>query len=118
MKLRIQLIIISLFIFGSTKAQELNCQVRVNYPQTAGTSIQIYKTMQKDLHEFMNTKKWTKHVYNNNERIECSIVINISKKSGNKFVSTLQVQSSRPIYGTSYQTPILRIKEADDLFYF
>ena len=118
MNLRLQYIIISIFFIGSVKSQELKCNVRVTYPQIAGTSVQVYKTMQKDLYEFMNSTKWTKNVFDNNERIECAIVINISSKSGNKFVSTLQVQSNRPIYGTSYQSPLMNLKEDDDMFDF
>jgi len=119
MNLRIQYIITLIIIFSSSiKAQELNCNVRVTYPQIAGTSVQVYKTMQKDLFEFMNNTKWTKNVFDNNERIQCAIVINVSSKSGNKFVSTIQIQSNRPIYGTSYQSPLLNIKEDDDMFDF
>ena len=118
MNLKIQYIIISILIWGSAKSQELTCNVRVTYPQTSGTSVQVYKAMQKDLYEFMNTTKWTKNVFDNNERIQCAIVINVSSKTGNKFVATVQVQSNRPVYGTSYQSPILNIKESDDLFDF
>ena len=118
MNLRLQYIIISIFFISSIKSQELNCNVRVTYPQIAGTSVQVYKTMQKDLYEFMNSTKWTKNVFNNNERIQCAIIINVTSKSGNNFVSTIQVQSNRPVYGTSYQSPLLNLKEDDDDFDF
>ena len=104
--------------FSNIKAQELNCNVRVTYPTITGTSVQVYQAMQKDLFEFMNNRKWTNNVFENNERIECAIVINVSSKSGNNFVSTIQVQSNRPIFGTSYQSPLLNLKEDDDIFDF
>jgi hypothetical protein len=74
--------------------------------------------MQRQLYEFLNNTKWTKHKYNNDERIECSILIKISSVSGNRYTSTIQVISNRPVYNTTMETPILNYKEEDNLFEF
>ena len=43
----------------------------------------------------------------NEERIECTIMINISKKiSNDEFEGSIQIQSTRPIYGTSYKSTL------------
>jgi hypothetical protein len=99
-------------------SQELNCNIQVRQPQTAGVSSTLYQNMQKQIYEFMNNTKWTNHQYEYNERIECSILINISSVSGNKYTSTIQIISNRPVYSTSLPTAILNYKEEDNLFEF
>ncbi|MDF1547651.1 MAG: DUF4835 family protein [Bacteroidales bacterium] len=110
-------IYIILFSYNSV-AQELNCNIQIQQPQVQTTSQQLFQNMQRSLFEFMNNKNWTNHRFENNERIECSILIKISGVSGNRYTATLQVLSNRPIYGTSLQTPMLNYKEEDNLFEF
>jgi len=63
--------------------------------------------MQASIHEFVNNTKWTSSNIENEERIECSILINISKKiSNDEFEGSIQIQSTRPIYGTSYKSTL------------
>lgn len=108
---------ISLFI--NANAQELNCQIQVNYSQVQGTNQQVFQTLQASLYEFMNTTKWTDHVFNNDERIDCNILINVSEIQGSsRFVSTLSVQSRRPVYNTTYYTTLLNYQEKKGAFIF
>jgi len=73
--------------------------------------------MQTDLYEFMNNKKWTKHTFSNAERIECSMTIQITRQiSSDEYEATLNVQSKRPVYNSSYKTTILNIQ--DETFRF
>ncbi len=118
MKIKLHVIILLICIGFNINAQELNCNVQINPPQTAGTSIQIYQNMQRAIFEFMNTRSWTNQKFEPNERIECSILINITGYVGSRFTSTIQVISNRPVFGTSLQTPILNYKEDDNLFEF
>ena len=84
-------------------AQELNCSVQINSSQVQGSDKSIFDAMQKSIFEFMNSRKWTNNVYKITERIECTILINITEQpSTNQFIATIQVQSRRPIYNTSY----------------
>jgi hypothetical protein len=82
-------------------AQELNCVVQVLTPSIQGDK-HIYETLQKSIFEFMNNTRWTKDVYKNDERIECSITINVTERNSDDFKATIQVQSRRPIYKASY----------------
>jgi hypothetical protein len=99
-------------------SQELNCNIQISQPQISGVSTTLYQNMQKQLYEFMNNTKWTNNVFENNERIACSILIKITSVSGSTFTSTIQVISNRPVFNASIETPILNYKEEDNLFEF
>lgn len=104
------------FISLSTNGQELNCNVVVNAEFTGNENFQIFKTLEKQLKEFVNTTKWTKKEFGSQERIECGMFINITEFSGDIFKATIQVQSSRPVYGSSYNTPVYNINDKDFTF--
>jgi hypothetical protein len=116
-----QTLIILIFIlsFKTAVSQELNCSVIVNYNRIQGTNIEVFQTLQKDIFEFMNNRKWTNNVYATNERIECQILINLSTFNGiDKFTGTVSVQANRPVFNTNYKSILLNHKEGDDLFEF
>ena len=99
------------------QAQELNCTVAVISPAIQNTEKRIFETLQNDLREFMNSTAWTSDVFAVEERIECNILITITEKiSGDKFKATMQVQSSRPAYMTSYNTVLLNVNDQDFVF--
>src|SRR5690606_27737096 len=64
----------------------------------------------------VNTNKWTDKEFTAIERIECSMYINITEYAGDAFKATIQVQSSRPVYGSSYTTPVQNINDKDFTF--
>ncbi len=73
--------------------------------------------MQRDIYEFMNNTVWTNHVYSYAERIDCNILINLSDQlSADEFKGTIQIQSRRPVFSTSYNTTILNF--IDNSFQF
>ena len=91
----------------SVNAQELLCTVRINSSQVQTSDRKVFQTMQTSIHEFINNTKWTITNIANEERIECSILINISKKiSNDEFEGSIQIQSTRPVYGTSYKSTL------------
>lgn len=92
-------------------AQELRCNVQVVSSQIQGTNKQVFQTLQTAIYEFMNNTAWTNHVFSNQERIECNILINLQDHSGDEFNGSIQVQSRRPVYNTSYNTTILNYKD-------
>jgi len=101
------------FLIGiiSAEAQELNCQVVVNSEQTGQSNLQVFKTLEQSLTEFINQTSWTKNEYENQERINCSIFINITGFENETFTGTIQVQSSRPVYGSSMITPVFNFND-------
>ncbi|MFD2565960.1 type IX secretion system protein PorD [Pseudotenacibaculum haliotis] len=107
---------LALIVFLSTlslQSQELNCLVTINDNQVIGSNKQVFRTLERTITEFVNQKKWTNRDVKPQERINCAMNIIITKRDNNQFEGTIQVQSTRPVYGTSYETPILNIKDND-----
>ncbi len=103
--------IISIFTIN---AQELNALVTVNSDKISGSNKQVFTTLQTSLTEFINQKKWTDNNFKPQERISCAFTITINKQpSSNRFEASIQIQAVRPVYGTSYTTPILNINDSD-----
>lgn len=108
--------IFSLFlvlIFGFVQAQELNCTVTVNAQKLSNANQQVFKTLESSLNDFVNKTDWTGHVYKQTEKINCSMYITISSNNSDQFVATIQVQSARPIFNSSYSSPVLNFNDKD-----
>lgn len=100
------------FWAGDLFSQELNCRINVISQQVQGTNKQVFQTLQKELYEFMNNTRWTPYVMNVNERIDCTIMITISKQlTSDEFEASLEITSSRPVYGSNYQSTMLNFKD-------
>jgi len=113
------LIILSLVLFGSiASAQELDCRIQVNHSKLQGTTNdKLFQTMQQELYEFINNTAWTNHIYAKDERIECNIFITIEEQiSSDEFKGKIQITSSRPVYGTSYMSPVINHLDNDFQF--
>jgi hypothetical protein len=101
------------------QAQELRCNISVNSSRIQGTNKSVFNTLQRDLYEFVNTTAWTSHIFAQDERIECSIFITINEQIGTSdFKGTLQVQSSRPVYGSAYTSPVFNFMDNDIAFQY
>ena len=86
-------------------AQELHCNVNVTHQQIQGTNIKVFETLRTAIYEFVNNKKWTDHIYSNEERIECNITINLTEQvSVDEYKGTIQIQSTRPVFNSSYNS--------------
>lgn len=103
--------IIFLFFCGTTFAQEFNCQVVINAEQTGQANASVFKTLQNSLTEFINQTRWTNQEYLPQERINCSMFININSYDGNNFAGTIQVQSSRPVFGSTMVSPVFNYND-------
>jgi len=70
--------------------------------------------MQADIYEFMNNRKWTNHVFTYDEKIRCNILIRLDEQiSADEFKGSIQVQYTRPVFNSDYQTTVLNIKDND-----
>jgi hypothetical protein len=97
----------------TANAQELNCTVKVNFDRITDVNPQIFRTLEKSLADFVNNTRFTSRNISRGERIECSMIFNISAFSDNNFSSALQVMSSRPVYNSGYSSPILNYNDKD-----
>ncbi|WAC02055.1 DUF4835 family protein [Lacinutrix neustonica] len=111
--MRNTLIVFLLFFSVVSFSQELNCNVVVNAQLTGNENFQIFKTLENQLTEFVNKTQWTKRQFKQQERIDCNIVINVTSQDGENFEAGIQLQSSRPVYGSTYNTPIYNINDKD-----
>jgi hypothetical protein len=100
-------------IFGFTQAQQLNCTVTINTERLPNPNQQVFKTLQTSLSEFVNKTDWTGSVLKQNERINCSMYITLSSNTSDQFTGTIQVQSSRLIFGSTYSSPVLNYNDKD-----
>ncbi|SDI21127.1 type IX secretion system protein PorD [Winogradskyella thalassocola] len=98
--------IFAFLLTSVTFSQELNCTVNVIAQQTGNENDVIYKTLGNQLTEFVNNTKWTRRTFTQQERINCSMVINVSQQSNNLFSASIQVSSSRPIFNSTYSSPV------------
>ncbi len=90
--------------------QELKCNIQINSQKIQGTNRNVFQTMQSALYEFLNSTQWTEHVYSESERIECTMIFTLNEQVGSdEYKGTLNVQSRRPIFGTSYNAPLINI---------
>jgi hypothetical protein len=86
-------------------SQELRCNVQVITNQIQGTNKQKFTTLQRAVYEFLNGRNWTNNVFNNQERIEANIMINLTEEiSSDEFRGTIQIQSRRPVFNSSYNS--------------
>ncbi|RDK86864.1 type IX secretion system protein PorD [Marinirhabdus gelatinilytica] len=96
-----------LFITGlSVQSQELNASITIDAEQTGQPNMQVFRTLESQLTDFVNNTQWTNRKYLNQERIDCNFTLIISSYENDSFSGTLQVQASRPIYGSTYDSPV------------
>ena len=109
---------ITLLFVSSTFAQELNCNVVVNAQQTGNENVQVFKTLERQLREFINNTTWTKKNFKAQERINCGMVINITDYNSDSFQASIQIQSSRPVFNSTYSTPIYNFNDRNFSFQY
>ena len=95
----------------STRAQELNCEIVINTEQTGQSNLSVFRTLENSLREFVNQTSWTSKEFEPGERINCSMFITINEFEGESFSGTIQVQSSRPVYGTNMVSPVFNFND-------
>ena len=108
--------ILFLLFVGVIQAQQLNCSVQINSDKVATTNNQIFKNLKTSISDFVNKTDWTGDEYKSNEKIECSMVIIVNSYDSNQFSATIQVQSTRPIFNSSYASPVFNYNDKDFSF--
>lgn len=97
-------------------SQSIMADVKVDYTQVQSTNVQVYETLQRSLTNFINSTKWTDARLKPHERIEASFLIIVSKKENNRYTASLQVQSRRPVFNSTYYTPVLNLNDNNFTF--
>ena len=109
----------SVLILGAliTNGQELNCRVIVNADQVQTTERSIFTDMETAFAQFMNDRKWTDDEFLPEERINCNLILtldpNETQPGVGKFGASVQILSSRPVFGTDYETVVFNFADRD-----
>ncbi len=112
------LVIFALLFSAGSQAQDLQATVRVQAPAVQITDKSVFINLETRLNEFMNGRKWTREEYEPEERIACSFVFTINEynQDNGRFRGQLQVNYSRPIYRSTYLSPVLNWIDTDIAF--
>lgn len=117
-KLRSVFAVLLLFILISPSmiAQEMDCFAVVNSQKIQDMDPSVFKNLENAIIEFVNNRKWTDDEFLQTEKISCSFLINLESRSQNSYNASLQVQSTRPIYGTNYNSTMFVVNDVDFSF--
>lgn len=108
--------IILFFVFAgitcAVDAQELQARVSINASQV-GSNVdkKIFQSLQAAMTSFLNNRKWTDDVYQQNEKINCNFLLTITQAEDNVFTGTLGVQAARPVFNSTYVTPLINFQD-------
>lgn len=91
-------------------AQELNCSVEINSDNIQGAE-HVFENLQQAVNDYMNTTKFTSTQFSPNEKIDCRLFLTVREYTDNVIKGDLQIQSTRPVYNSSYTTTLLNLKD-------
>ena len=115
--------LLSLLFFlmsAGASAQELEAKINFNTQQVQGTDKSVFENLQQTLEQFVNERQWTALQFQENERIQCSFNITVTKydQSENKFTCTALIQANRPVYNSAYTTTLYNNRDKNFDFEF
>ena len=104
----------------NAKAQELEAKININHQQVQTTDKTVFENLQQTLEQFINDQQWTALQFQENERIQCSFNITVTKydASSNRFSCTALIQANRPVFNSAYNTTIYNNKDKNFDFDF
>lgn len=104
-------IFLLLFLYNLSFSQELLATVQVNSQQLGGSNQSVYKALEKSLRDFINNTSWTGRKLQNFEKVKSNFAIVISERDGNRFRGSIVVQAVRPVFNTTYESPLLNLQD-------
>lgn len=112
------LVLAFLIITGTYgQAQEMEFEVKINSPKLQTVDPKVFESLEGSIREFLNSQKWTTEVYEPAERIKCNLQMTITEEiSPTSFKSEIALQATRPVFGSNYETPILKHVDKDVKF--
>ena len=106
-----------LFLFMPVKAsaQELNPTLTINTSKIQGTDKDVFKSLEGALKQFLSNQVWTDYHFAENERIQCNFNLTVNKyeSQSGKMSCELTVQSSRPVFGSTYNTTVFNFRDTE-----
>lgn len=111
-------IVICLLLILTVKtvnAQDIEAKVSVIYPKIQISNTQIFKSLESSISQFINQRLWSNDKLSTVERFKVNILIDITQYelNSNDFKGTIQVQATRPVFGSTYSTVIFNQLDLD-----
>ena len=113
------ILVVSLLWALPGAAQELQARLTIVANRVSSqTDRKVFTTLQNSLINFLNNRKWApEQTYGAQEKIRCNFLINIEKDNGgNVYQASLTVQASRPVFNTTYESPLINFQDPDFTF--
>ncbi|SKB94326.1 type IX secretion system protein PorD [Daejeonella lutea] len=115
-----RVVLLFFLLLGSVAvhSQDLNARVQILAPQIPNANKRILDVLEVSIKDFLNGRRWTADALQPQERIDCNFVITITEWDGSSanFKAEAQIQSSRPIYNSNYNSTILNLNDKDFTF--
>lgn len=119
-KIKQYIFLLSALIFSfQIQAQELQASVSINASRiSTAINKKIFTTLQTQLANFLNSRRWTNDNFSQNEKIPCTFLLNLASvdESSNVYSASLSVQAARPVYNTTYQAALVNFQDKDVSF--
>ncbi|MEZ4935498.1 MAG: DUF4835 family protein [Saprospiraceae bacterium] len=101
--------VLVLLFFSKINAQELEVTVEILTPKLQTVDPKVFVTLQQTIEEFMNNQKWTEDEFEQEERIRLDMIMTITSEiDPTTFEAEIQLQSTRPVFGSTYETPLFK----------
>lgn len=106
------------FFTSIVNGQELRARVTVvSNRVSSNVDKKAFKTLETALNNFVNNQKWTNDSYGVSEKIDCNFLLNLESTSdANVYKASLTIQSGRPVFNSSYISPVVNYQDADIVF--
>ncbi len=106
--------VLLLLICRAAVAQDLDAQVQILTPKIQSVNKHILQTLETAIKDFLNGRKWAQDIILPQERIQCNFIFNITSWDGSSnYSAELQVQSSRPVFNSSYNSTLINLVDKD-----
>lgn len=105
----------SMVLMQAVHAQELQGRFTIVSSRVSNPADRkALQTLQTALTNFINNRKWTNQTYQPQEKIKCNFLLTIDQELGsNTYKASLTIQAARPIYNTTYESPIINFQDND-----
>ncbi len=113
-----QFLLLLILINSKIFCQTVNCNFVLNSEFVDQTNQQVFSTLEKSINEFINNNLWNNKSLETHQRVKLNLVLNLNSYVGSNFIGTLQVQVERPVYESTYLTPIFNFLDKDISFQY
>src|SRR6478736_7529474 len=110
-------LLLLLLVSVKAEAQELQAKITINSSRVSSVvDKKVFQTLQGALNNLLNNHKWTSETFQQNEKIVCNFMLNIVEGSDNVYTASMIVQAARPIFNTSYESPLINWQDENVVF--